>query len=59
MSRIGKKAIKLPKGVSIKVDGKNVAVKGKKGELSLVLPEVINIETSDEMIEVKRNDELK
>ena len=31
MSRIGKKPIVIPKGVTIKVDGSNVDVKGPKG----------------------------
>jgi large subunit ribosomal protein L6 len=34
MSRIGKHPVKLPKGVTAKVDGQRVAVKGPKGELS-------------------------
>ncbi len=59
MSRIGKKAIQIPKGVSLMIDGNNVAVKGGKGELSLTLPEVISIETSDDIIEVKRTDDVK
>jgi large subunit ribosomal protein L6 len=41
MSRIGKKPVPLPKGVTASVDGKLVKVKGPKGELSLKLvPEV-------------------
>ena len=41
MSRIGKKAIGLPKGVTASVDGQTVKVKGPKGELSVKLvPEV-------------------
>jgi len=59
VSRIGKKIIILPKGVSIKLEGKDVAVKGKKGELSLALPEAISVETSEGNVEVKRNDDLK
>ncbi len=59
MSRIGRKLIVVPKGVNISVEGKHVAVKGTKGELNLTLPEVINVETSEGNIEVKRNDELK
>lgn len=59
MSRIGKKIIAIPAGVSINLKGKHVAVKGAKGELNLTLPEVINVETSEGNIEVKRNDELK
>jgi large subunit ribosomal protein L6 len=34
MSRIGKHPVKLPKGVTAKVDGQRVAVKGPKGELA-------------------------
>lgn len=59
MSRIGRKLIVVPKGVNVNVEGKHVAVKGTKGELNLTLPEVINVETSDGNIEVKRIDELK
>jgi large subunit ribosomal protein L6 len=59
VSRIGRKLIAVPKGVNVNVEGKHVAVKGTKGELNLTLPEVINIETSEGTIEVKRNDELK
>jgi len=41
MSRIGKKPVPLPKGVTAKVDGGSVAVKGPKGELRLrIVPEL-------------------
>ena len=41
MSRIGKKPVSLPKGVTASVDGQTVKVKGPKGELSVKLvPEV-------------------
>lgn len=35
MSRIGKKPIPIPAGVTVKVAGQSVSVKGKHGELSL------------------------
>ena len=35
MSRIGRLPIDIPAGVTISVDGRAVAVKGPKGELSL------------------------
>jgi large subunit ribosomal protein L6 len=38
MSRIGKKPIAIPKGVTIKVDGGAVDVKGPKGQLTQALP---------------------
>ena len=41
MSRIGKKPVALPKGVTASVEGQMVKVKGPKGELSVKLvPEV-------------------
>jgi len=35
MSRIGKKAISVPSGVKISIDGQKVTVEGKKGTLSM------------------------
>jgi large subunit ribosomal protein L6 len=41
MSRIGKKPVPLPKGVTASVSGQTVSVKGPKGELKVTLvPEV-------------------
>ena len=37
MSRIGKKPVAVPAGVTAKVDGQTVTVKGAKGELSFVV----------------------
>ena len=37
MSRIGKKPVALPKGVTASVEGQTVKVKGPKGELSVNL----------------------
>jgi large subunit ribosomal protein L6 len=37
MSRVGKKPVPIPSGVTATVDGQLVKVKGPKGELSLVL----------------------
>ena len=37
MSRIGKKPVALPKGVTASVEGQTVKVKGPKGELSVKL----------------------
>ena len=42
MSRIGKKPVPLPKGVTASIDGKTVKVKGPKGELSVVLVEEVD-----------------
>jgi large subunit ribosomal protein L6 len=38
MSRIGRKPVAIPKGVTVKVEGNVVDVKGPKGQLRQVLP---------------------
>ncbi|HUJ04458.1 MAG TPA: 50S ribosomal protein L6 [Rhizomicrobium sp.] len=43
MSRIGKRAVQLPKGVTATVEGKTVKVKGPKGELSVKLNEHVDV----------------
>ncbi len=47
MSRIGKKAVPLPKGVVATIDGKTVKVKGPKGELSVKLVEEVDAKLED------------
>ena len=41
MSRIGKKAVAVPSGVTVTISGQTVEVKGPKGQLSWTLPEEI------------------
>ena len=41
MSRIGKKAVETPNGVTITLDGQAVSVKGPKGQLAWSVPEEI------------------
>ena len=41
MSRIGKKAVAVPSGVTATVEGQTVKVKGPKGALQVVLPDDI------------------
>ena len=59
MSRIGKKIIEIPKGVTVTVDGNLVNVKGPKGELQRACHPSMKIEMKDAQIEVKRPDDLK
>ena len=47
MSRIGKKPIAIPKGVTVKVDGNTVDVKGPKGQLRQPLPPGITAAVED------------
>ncbi|MGE5502628.1 MAG: 50S ribosomal protein L6 [Ignavibacteriales bacterium] len=41
MSRIGKKAVEIPNGVTLTLDGQTVTVKGPKGQLSWTVAEEI------------------
>jgi large subunit ribosomal protein L6 len=57
MSRIGKKPIPIPKGVTVKVEGHTVAVQGPKGKLDTQLPAGITIQEKDGIIvAVREND---
>ena len=52
MSRIGKKSVPLPKGVTASVDGQTVKVKGPKGELSVKLVPEVKASIGDDGITV-------
>ena len=43
MSRIGKKPIVIPSGVTARLDGQTVAIKGAKGELTFTAPEEVTL----------------
>lgn len=47
MSRIGTKAIALPDGVEVNLDGQNVKAKGKLGELTMVIHDDVAIKMED------------
>jgi large subunit ribosomal protein L6 len=53
MSRVGKKPVAVPSGVTATVDGQPVKVKGSKGELSFVVPALVNVAMKDGAIEVQ------
>ena len=57
MSRIGKKAIQLPKGVEVKADGNVVTVKGPKGSLSTPLVNGIGVKVEGNVVNFTRADE--
>src|ERR1700734_3891531 len=57
MSRIGKKPIPLPKGVTVKIDGDTVAVQGPKGKLDTHLPAGITVQQQDgNLVAIREND---
>lgn len=58
MSRIGRKPIELPAGVTVSVSGDVITVKGPKGELPITLLAGISVTTTDNKVQVERsNDE--
>jgi len=59
MSRIGKRAVPVPSNVTATVNGREVKVKGPKGELSFTVPEKIQVEKTADGIEVSPLDETK
>ncbi|MFA4894641.1 50S ribosomal protein L6 [Brevundimonas sp.] len=48
MSRIGKRTIEVPKGVTVTLDGQTVSVKGPKGESSWTVAEEIEVTQGDD-----------
>jgi large subunit ribosomal protein L6 len=57
MSRIGKKAIAIPSGVTVTLDGQTVTVKGPKGQLAWTVSDEIEITQEAGQISVApRND---
>ena len=54
MSRIGKRPIPVPKGVTVTIDGHSVTVKGPKGELVRQLNPAMSIALNGDTVEVTR-----
>ena len=59
MSRIGKKPVPIPGGVTVSVDGSTVRVKGPKGELSRTFRPEMRIRVDDGAVVVERSAENK
>jgi large subunit ribosomal protein L6 len=59
MSRIGKKPITIPKGVSVKVVDGAVEVQGPKGKLRQAHPAGINFELADGHLVAKRGEDAE
>lgn len=57
MSRIGKHPITVPSGVTLTQEGQSITVKGPKGELNFVLPNVMSGKLDGDTFSVTPNDE--
>lgn len=54
MSRIGRKPVPIPQGVTVRVDGGHLAVKGPRGELQRTLPAGIAAAVADGQVSLTR-----
>lgn len=58
MSRVGKNPVPVPKGVTVKIDGSKVTVKGPKGEMSRTFSSDVAIAFEDGHVVVRRESDL-
>ncbi len=56
MSRIGKKPAQIPEGVDVAVANGAVTVKGKQGELSMPLTNLVEVKVQESLLSVTPND---
>jgi large subunit ribosomal protein L6 len=59
MSRIGKKPVPIPSGVTANVEGQTVKVKGPKGAMQVVLPDDVEIKMDAGAVQVDPRNETK
>lgn len=59
MSRIGKRELVIPEGVTVNVNDNNVKVSGKLGEMELNIKPGLKVETNDGKVLVKRSNDSK
>jgi large subunit ribosomal protein L6 len=59
MSRVGKKPVPVPSGVTATVTGQTVTMKGSKGELKFVVPPQVVVDFKDGAVSVQPKDQSK
>ncbi|MEQ9245589.1 MAG: 50S ribosomal protein L6 [Nitratireductor sp.] len=59
MSRIGKKPVPVPQGVTAQVEGQTVTAKGPKGELRFVVNDEVLVKLENDAIAVDPRDQSK
>jgi large subunit ribosomal protein L6 len=57
MSRIGKKAVAIPSGVTVTLDGQTVTVKGPKGQLSWTVADEIEVKQEGSELQLSKRGE--
>jgi len=59
MSRIGKKPVPVPSGVTATVTGRTIKMKGPKGELSFTVPEEIKVQKTADGVDLSTVEDTK
>jgi large subunit ribosomal protein L6 len=59
VSRVGKSPVQIPDGVQVKIDGREIQVTGKLGELKYSIEPGISIEREENRLLVQRADETR
>src|SRR5271170_4227237 len=59
MSRVGKYPVALPQGVTAEVKGDHLGVKGKMGNLSLVIPAEVEVKIADGKVTVSMREDTQ
>jgi large subunit ribosomal protein L6 len=59
MSRVGKKPIEIPSGVSVTANGGDVVVKGARGQLSWHIPDLMKLAVNGNILTVERAGDSK
>jgi large subunit ribosomal protein L6 len=56
MSRVAKKPVDLPQGVTVTIGGESVTLKGAKGSLTLPIKQGLKVKQADKTLEVETTD---
>ncbi len=59
MSRIGKRPVEIPTGVTVEMNGRDLSFKGPKGELAFTLVDEVICEINDNVISVIPRDQSR
>lgn len=59
MSRIGRRPIAIPQGVTVTPEGQALLVEGPKGKLQLTVPSVLSVRLEDSTVHVERRGDEK
>ncbi len=59
MSRIANNPVSIPKGVEISISGRDLSVKGSKGNLSMTMHDLVEIAQEEDQLKLKATEKSK